>query len=70
MNRQVKRIMKKHLGENFPIDKAMTLCAYYSKLNLSLEDFLIYELKNAIESDYELHRDVIEKTISEEIVNL
>lgn len=61
MNRKMKRALQSRLGEDFPLDKLLSLYAYYSSLQLSIEDFIVKLLREAVENDYTDKISIIEK---------
>lgn len=66
MNRKMKRALQNRFGADFPVDKLLALYSYYSSLNLTIEDFVVRMLKNAVESDYEDKKEIIAKRTSED----
>lgn len=66
MNRKMKRALQNRFGADFPVDKLLALYSYYASLNLSIEDFVIKLLQNAVETDYLDKKDIIEKRLSED----
>lgn len=69
MNRKMRRALQTRFGEDFPLDKLLSLYAYYSSLQLSLEDFIIKMLRDAVNSDYEDKKSILERmTANEEVL--
>lgn len=66
MNRRLRRALQSKLGEDFPLDKLLSLYAYYSSLQLSLEDFILKMLRDAVDSDFENKKEIIERMKTDE----
>lgn len=66
MNRKTRRILEKKLGQDFPLDDFIFLMEYYSKLDLTIDDFMILLLKKYVPIEAKLKRDDFEHYQSEE----
>lgn len=60
MNRKIRRILQNKFGSDFPVDKLLSLYSYYASLNLTIEDFVIKMLREAVESDYSEKEKILE----------
>lgn len=66
MNRKFKRLLQSRFGADFPVDKLLALYGYYASLNLSIEDFVIKMLKDAVECDFSDKQKILEMRSQED----
>lgn len=67
MNRKLRRILSKKLGEDFPLDKFFAIIGYYGKLDLEPTEAIIFFLKTYVPIAYdELDLEHIEEKNEDE----